>query len=115
MGDCLFCKIANKEIKSDIIFEDENVIAFRDIAPQAPEHILVIPKKHLPSLIDVEGAQNIEYLNSIFLVVNKIAKDKNLDKGGFRVVINHGSDAGQAVPHLHVHILGGRKLNWPPG
>lgn len=115
MEDCIFCKIANKEIKSEIVFEDEKVIAFNDITPQAPIHVLVIPKKHIPSFIDIAESGDFEYVKQALFAANKIAKEKGLDKSGFRIVCNHGSDAGQAVSHLHFHLLGGRKLSWPPG
>ena len=115
MGDCIFCKIANKEIKSEIVFEDEAVIAFSDIMPQAPVHVLVIPKKHITSFVDIAADGDFEYVKHIFSAANKIAGEKGLDKSGFRIVCNHGRAAGQAVPHLHFHLLGGRKLGWPPG
>jgi len=115
MEDCIFCKIANKEIKSDIVFEDDKAVAFNDISPQAPVHVLVVPKKHVSSLVDVVSLEDFAALGSLFNAVNKVVKKKGLEKSGFRIVVNHGSDAGQAVPHLHVHILGGRKLDWPPG
>jgi len=115
MEGCLFCDIANRKIDARIVFEDEKVIAFNDIAPQSPVHILVIPKKHILSLTNVESREDYEYVAGIFSAMKKIVEEKNLDRSGFRVVVNHGKNAGQAVPHLHFHILGGRKLNWPPG
>lgn len=112
MSDCIFCKIINKEISSDIVYEDKDVIAFNDIGPKAPVHILIIPKKHIPTFNDI-----IDYdiTGKITRVIQKIVKDKNLDKPGYRVVVNCNKDGGQAVYHLHYHILGGRPLLWPPG
>lgn len=114
MEDCLFCKIVNKEIKSKIIFEDEKVLAFQDINPQAPVHILVIPKKHLATILDVKNGDK-ELIGHIYLTINEIVKKINLEERGFRVVVNCGEEAGQAVFHLHFHLLGGRKMLWPPG
>ena len=106
-ADCIFCKIAGKQIDSKIIFEDESVIAFNDISPQAPTHILVIPKKHIENASQIDA----ELSKAFFSAINKVAQ--NLES--FRVVLNQGKLAGQAVPHLHFHILSGRKFNWPPG
>ncbi len=106
-NSCIFCKIANKEIESKLTYEDNNVVAFNDINPQAPTHILVIPKKHIEHLADI----NLELSNAIFSAINKLTD--NLP--GFRVVMNFGAEAGQAVVHLHFHILSGRKMDWPPG
>ncbi|MDD5382138.1 MAG: histidine triad nucleotide-binding protein [Candidatus Margulisbacteria bacterium] len=106
---CLFCRIAAKEIPAAIVYEDEKVLAFNDIAPQAPVHILLIPKQHVDSIVDCKE------VNSIFAVIKQIAKEKGIEATGYRIVVNHGRDAGQAVPHLHFHLLGGRQLNWPPG
>ena len=110
--DCIFCKIINKEIPSSIVYEDDNLFAFNDIAPQAPVHILVIPKKHVQGVAELD---NTAIISDLFSVMKKIAQEKGLDKTGYRIVVNHGSDAGQAVPHLHFHLLGGRRLTWPPG
>lgn len=110
--ECIFCKIVNKEIPSSIIFEDDKVIAFNDVSPQAPVHILVIPKKHVST---VDELQDMSVVSDLFSVMKKIAAEKGIDKSGYRIVINHGKDAGQAVPHLHFHLLGGRPLSWPPG
>ncbi len=109
MSDCIFCKIVNKEITTELIYEDEEIIAFNDINPQAPIHILVIPKKHISSLVDLnEEDENL--IGKIFGVINKIAKKEGIDKNGFRVIMNCGEDAGQEVKHLHFHILAGKKL-----
>ena len=108
MENCLFCKIVAGTIPSTKVYEDETVLAFRDIAPQAPTHILVIPKAHIPSVDGVTG-DNSAVVAHIFEVIPQIARAENLEKG-YRVVSNCGSDAGQTVPHLHFHILGGRQL-----
>ena len=109
MSDCLFCKIVAGEIPSTKVYEDDKVLAFRDIAPQAPTHILVIPKEHIASVAEIR-AENSDVVAHIFEVIAKIAKDEGLT-GGYRVVSNCGDDAGQTVHHLHFHILGGKKLN----
>ena len=106
--DCIFCKIAVGEIPSTKVYEDEKILAFRDIAPMAPTHILVIPKRHIPS-VDGVNAQNAEVVAHIFTVIPKIAEAEGL-VNGYRVVSNCGADAGQTVHHLHFHILGGRQL-----
>ncbi|MBN3033836.1 MAG: histidine triad nucleotide-binding protein [Candidatus Saganbacteria bacterium] len=112
MNDCLFCKIAAKQIPSSAVYEDDKVFAFNDIAPQAPTHILVIPKEHVATLADVK---DYSVLADIFRVVNKLAAERGLDKTGYRTVINTGRAAGMAVHHLHIHLLGGRDFSWPPG
>lgn len=112
--DCVFCKIVEKEIPSEIIYEDDNVIAFNDLDPQAPIHFLVIPKKHIESVARLEES-DLKYLDSIFLAIKKIASEKGLDEEGYRVVTNIGEGGGQSVPHLHFHVLGGRGFKWPPG
>ena len=109
MTDCLFCKIIAGEIPSDKVYEDEEVLAFRDIAPQAPTHILVIPKKHISGVSGI-NAENSKVVAHIFEIIAAIAEKEGL-KDGYRVVSNCGKDAGQTVPHLHFHILGGRPLN----
>ncbi|NLJ80336.1 MAG: histidine triad nucleotide-binding protein [Firmicutes bacterium] len=111
--DCLFCKIARGEIPTELLLETENLVAFNDINPEAPTHILVVPKKHIPSLAHVEdGEQGI--LGEILLALRDLAEKKGL-KQGFRVVVNTGTHGGQSVGHLHFHLLGGRSLRWPPG
>ncbi len=109
MEDCIFCKIINREIPSSIVYEDGDIIAFRDVNPQAPVHILVIPKKHISSLIDLKEEDEF-LIGKIFTVINKIAKQEGINKKGFRVIVNCGEDGGQEVKHLHFHILGGKKL-----
>jgi histidine triad (HIT) family protein len=110
----LFQKIISREIPADIVHEDEDCLAFRDIAPQAPVHILLIPKKPLPRL-GAAGLDDQALLGHLLLVAGDIARRENLAPSGFRLVINHGPDGGETVPHLHLHILGGRALQWPPG
>ena len=107
MSDCIFCKIANGEIPSEFLYEDERVVAFRDLNPMAPTHVLVVPKAHHDNVVDGVPA---ETLASMVAAVDAVAKAEGLDKSGFRVVMNTGADAGQAVNHLHMHVLGGRRL-----
>jgi histidine triad (HIT) family protein len=114
MPGTIFSKIINKEIKADIVFESENVLAFRDINPQAPVHVLIIPKEEIPMIKDFNADKHGQLLSEMFDAANKIAKDLKVDDG-FRLVINNGEKAGQSVFHLHMHLLGGRKMNWPPG
>ncbi len=111
--DCLFCKIASHEIPSTQVYEDDEVYAFYDIAPQAPVHFLVIPKKHIDSLDAIEGEEALAA--HMLTVAAKLARKLGLDEKGYRVVTNIGEDGGQSVKHLHLHVLGGRSLNWPPG
>lgn len=111
--DCVFCKIASGEIPSKKAYEDDKVLAFYDLDPQAPVHILIIPKEHIQSAADITP-DNSAIVAYIFEVAAKLAKENNLT-GGFRIVSNIGKDAGQSVPHLHFHLLGGRSMKWPPG
>lgn len=115
MDDCIFCKIINKEISSKIVYEDDKVIAFEDINSQAPVHILVVTKSHYDDFMSMVGKNNIDDINSVFNGVKKVVENKGLEEGGFRLVINNGRQAGQAVDHIHIHILSGRRMNWPPG
>ena len=108
MENCLFCKIINGEIPSSIVYKDDDVIAFKDINPQAPVHILVVPKKHIQCALDT-GATDGKMLSAVFSAIAKIAKENKLENG-FRIINNCGADGGQTVPHLHFHILGGRAL-----
>lgn len=110
MNDCIFCKIANKEIPTNPVYENDKVIAFNDLNPQAPVHILVIPKKHYSSLKEID---DFNVMSELFKAVVEITKEQNISD--FRTVINTGEKAGQSVFHIHVHILAGRPLNWPPG
>lgn len=112
--DCIFCKIANKEIPSAIVYEDEDAIAFRDLNPEAPVHILVIPKKHIASLNDAT-AEDQALLGKLLLTVQKIAAEQGIAEDGYRVVTNCGAQGGQTVPHLHFHLMGGREMLWPAG
>lgn len=109
MEDCLFCKIIKREIPSNTVYEDEEILAFRDINPVAPVHVLVIPKKHISSLVDLKP-EDEALVGRIYSVINKIAKQENVFESGFRVVVNCGEDGGQEVKHLHFHLLGGKKL-----
>jgi histidine triad (HIT) family protein len=109
----IFGKIINREIPANIVYEDEQCLAFRDINPQAPTHVLLIPKKEIPRLTDAT-AEDRALLGHLMVVAGKIARDEGVDDA-FRLVVNNGADAGQSVFHLHLHILAGRKLTWPPG
>lgn len=111
--DCLFCKIAAHEIPSKKAYEDDKVYAFYDIDPQAPKHVLVIPKKHIDSLDTIAGEEALAA--HMLTVAAKIARELGIDRDGYRVVTNIGEDGGQSVKHLHLHILGGRSMKWPPG
>ena len=111
----IFSKIINKEIPADIVFESDNLLAFKDIKPQAPVHILIIPKIEIPKVTDIKGKKHATLLGEMFDVANKLAKDLGIDKNGFRLVFNCGNDGGQEVYHIHMHLLGGRHMHWPPG
>ena len=113
MSDCLFCKIIAGEIPSNKVYEDDEILAFHDVAPQAPVHFLIVPKKHMDSLDDTRD-EDAALLAHIMLKIKDIAKDLGLENG-YRVVINTGEDGMQSVKHLHVHVLGKRRLLWPPG
>lgn len=110
--DCIFCKIGSGELPSKKIFEDDHCVAFYDIAPAAPVHALVIPKKHLSSILE---ADDEGLLGHLLAVARDVAKSEGLAESGFRLVINTGKDGGQSVNHLHIHVIGGRSLAWPPG
>ncbi len=112
--NCLFCKIISKEIHSKPVYEDESILAFEDLNPQAPVHILIIPKKHISTSLDIKDDDN-ELIGQMFQAANRIAKDKGIAEKGFRTVMNCNHDAGQTVFHIHLHLLGGRAMNWPPG
>ena len=113
MTDCLFCKIANKELDSKIVHETDNTVAFEDINPGAPTHVLVIPKRHIASAAELTQA-DADLLGEMFEAMATVAREAG-NEGGFRIVTNVGPDAGQSVHHLHFHILGGRAMGWPPG
>lgn len=110
MDDCIFCKIINGKIPSNKVYEDDDVLAFKDINPQMPVHIIVIPKKHIKSIADLTIGDEA-LIGKIFTAINKIAKDLNISEDGFRVISNCGENAGQTVQHLHFHILGGEKMS----
>ena len=114
MDDCLFCRIVKKEIKSEIVFENESVLIIKDINPKAPVHLLVIPKKHIKDITEIDNLSASES-SGILSSISKIVRELDLAKSGFRVVINTGASAGQSVAHLHFHILGKRNFTWPPG
>jgi len=114
MNDCLFCRISAKKNPADIIYEDSDAVAFIDINPQAPVHVLIIPKKHISTALEITPEDNA-LVGHLFQVAVKIAAEKGIDKQGFRLVINTNSAAGQTVFHIHLHLLGGRQMHWPPG
>jgi len=108
--DCIFCQIRAGKIPSEIIYRDEEVIAFRDINPQAPTHLIIIPKKHIPSLVHLSEAE-LPLIGQMVNVANQLAKEEGISESGYRLVINCGEEGGQLVPHLHLHLLGGKKLS----
>ncbi len=114
MTDCIFCKIAAKNIPAKIIHEDDLAIAFEDINPQAPAHTLIVPRKHIPTALDIEHTDQA-LIGHLFRIGAKIARDKGIAGKGFRLVMNTNADAGQTVFHIHLHLLGGRAMHWPPG
>ncbi len=114
MEDCIFCKIINKEIQASMVFEDEKIIAFNDINPQAPIHILLVPREHFSSLNEIpEEKKNI--LSHLLLKARQIAQEKGIAEKGYRIVLNTARDSGQEVLHIHFHLFGGRRMQWPPG
>lgn len=112
--ECIFCKIARKEVPSKIVFEDADILAFEDLRPQAPVHMMVIPKAHIEKVSDIKE-ENMRLIGSLVLAAGNIARQKGIEESGYRLVINCNRDAGQEVFHLHLHLLGGRKFTWPPG
>ena len=114
MTDCIFCKIAGGEMTADVIFEDDDVIAIRDISPKAPTHVLVIPRRHISTLNDL-GESDVEIVGRMVQAAQKIALQEGIADGGYRTVMNCNTDGGQAVYHIHLHLLGGRQMSWPPG
>lgn len=114
MSDCLFCKMVSGEIQPDLVYEDDQVLAFRDISPQAPTHVLVIPKKHISTTNDIEP-EDAELVGALHLAAKKVAADEGIAETGYRTVMNCNEGAGQAVFHIHLHLLGGRPMRWPPG
>ncbi len=114
MNDCLFCKIEKGDIPAEKVYDDDSVFAISDINPQAPVHLLIIPKKHYSTILELDEKDQ-ELVGSVFSATNCLAKDYGLDQSGFRVVVNCGAEAGQSVFHVHYHLLGGRAMHWPPG
>jgi histidine triad (HIT) family protein len=114
MSDTIFAKIASGEVPADIVYQDEDLVAFRDVSPQAPTHILVIPRKPIPTLNAVEP-EDAELIGKLFLAAAKIAAQEGIAEQGYRTVVNCNAGAGQTVYHLHLHVIGGRPLRWPPG
>ncbi len=114
MTDCIFCKIAAGEFGTEFVYEDEDVVAFRDLNPQAPTHILIIPRRHIATLNDLT-AEDAELTGRMLLAAQKIAADEGLSERGYRTLFNCNAEAGQTVFHIHLHLLGGRPMEWPPG
>ena len=115
MGNTIFSKIISKEIPADIVFESEDILAFKDIKPQAPVHILIIPKIEIPKITDLNSSEHSALLGKMFDTANMLAKQMGIDQSGFRLVFNCGANGGQEVYHLHMHLLGGKQMKWPPG
>ncbi len=114
MDDCIFCKIAAGEVAAQVVLETDHTVAFRDLNPQAPTHVLVVPKRHIPTVNDL-GPADQELVGEMYLAAQAVAAKEGIAAGGYRTVMNCGEDAGQTVFHLHLHVLGGRALGWPPG
>lgn len=114
MTDCLFCDIAGGKIKAKIVHQNDHLLAFKDIAPKAPVHILLIPRKHLASVADIAD-EDRALIGEIFQAAAELAREQGIADSGYRIVVNSGADAGQSVFHLHYHLLGGRRMSWPPG
>lgn len=114
MKDCLFCRIVDGTVPANVVFRNENLIAFKDINPKAPVHVLFIPRKHIAGVRDLE-AHDDPLVGEIFRAAASLARELGIAESGFRVVVNSGADAGQSVFHLHYHLLGGRRMTWPPG
>ena len=112
--DCLFCNIAQGKIPAQVVYDDKDIIAFRDIAPKAPTHVLIIPKTHIASLNDIE-VQHADLLGRLIITARQLAMDLNCSQTGYRLVFNTNEHGGQTVHHIHLHLLGGRQLAWPPG
>ncbi len=114
MAECIFCKVAAGDVAADIVYSDEQVVAFRDIQPQAPTHILVIPRRHIPTLLETTEADS-QLLGRLHATAIELARAEGLERHGFRLVTNTLAQAGQSVFHIHLHLLGGRSFSWPPG
>ena len=111
---CLFCKITTGEITASLVYSDEHIVAFNDINPQAPTHVLIIPRTHIPTIADI-GEADAGIMGRLTRVANQIAQERGIDTRGYRLVVNCNAEAGQSVYHLHLHLLGGRSMTWPPG
>lgn len=114
MSDCLFCKMVSGDIQPDVVYENDHVLAFRDLAPQAPTHVLVIPKKHISTLNDLTP-EDVEVMGHMALAAKEVARIDGLSENGYRTVMNCNGHGGQTVFHIHMHVLGGRQMTWPPG
>ena len=114
MAECLFCKMASGEISPDIVYETDEVLAFRDIHPQAPHHVLVIPRQHIATINDMNG-EHAELVGKLYLAAREVAQRCGMEESGYRTVMNCNGDGGQTVFHMHLHVLGGRPMRWPPG
>ena len=114
MSECLFCKMVKGDLKPDVVYEDEHILAFRDINPQAPTHILIIPKEHIATLNDLKSTHE-NLMGKMYLAATKIAEKEKIAESGYRTIMNCNKDGGQEVYHIHLHLLGGRKMTWPPG
>jgi len=113
-ASCLFCKIAAKTLPSEIVYEDDDILAFKDVNPQAPTHLQIIPRAHIERVSDI-AETDCALIGKLVLIAKKLAKEQGLSENGFRLVMNSGPWAGQSVLHLHLHLLGGRRMSWPPG
>jgi histidine triad (HIT) family protein len=114
MAGCLFCDVVRGNVKANIVYQDDRIVAFKDIRLQAPVHLLLIPRKHLAGVLDIEPEDHA-LIGEIFQVASRLAREQGIAESGFRVVVNSGADAGQSVFHLHYHLIGGRLMSWPPG
>ncbi len=112
--DCIFCQIISRERKGQIVYEDDDIVGFRDINPQAPVHVLLVPRKHIVSVNEL-SREDSDLIGRMFLVARQIAAEEGIDQRGYRLVVNTNREAGQSVYHLHIHLLGGRRMSWPPG
>lgn len=115
MSDCIFCRIASGDIPAKVVKRTADAVAFHDLNPQAPVHVLIIPTRHLPAAGDAKGEDGIRLLGRTLAFATEVASELGLDAGGYRIVTNAGADGGQTVFHLHFHLLGGRRMTWPPG
>jgi diadenosine tetraphosphate (Ap4A) HIT family hydrolase len=114
MQNCIFCKINQGEIPADKVYDGEDLFVIKDVNPQAPTHLLIIPKKHIPTLLDLQ-AEDAGWTGNVFNLAGQLAREQGFDQSGFRLVVNCGAGAGQSVFHIHYHLLAGRPMNWPPG